>query len=173
MHRRLSQPSESDNAFSEYITDQTDMQYDDPAGANAKEGEKSDQRKPHHWRGYGRMAHISGDLPPRDSSSRWTRRAAGNMLYRLGKGAIIRAMTVPTACTTARSASLLDIVSCLSIGSGYVIYLISILTTETCLALDRSFLRKDFVAGAGSSDPARSPWLVMSAPWSLRPLRLQ
>ena len=40
-----SQPSESDNAFSEYIADQTDMQYDDPAGANAEEGEKSNQRK--------------------------------------------------------------------------------------------------------------------------------
>jgi hypothetical protein len=45
-------------------------------------------------------------------------------------------------------------------------YLISYLACEHFLALDRNFLRKDFVAKAGSSDPARSSRPIMPQPWS-------
>lgn len=77
-------------------------------------------------------------------------------------------MTVRIVCTTARIAWSIVTVSCPSIGLRYVYLLVSFnnLAYEVVLAMDRIFLRKDLVAGAGSGDPARPPWLIMSLPQS-------
>jgi hypothetical protein len=73
-------------------------------------------------------------------------------------GVISRAMTVPTACTTAGIVWSIAIVLCFSIGLRYedLSYRISNLIAEIHLALDRFILRKDFIAEPGSSDSARS-----------------
>ena|ERR1700679_1370060 len=83
--------------------------------------------------------------------------------------AISRATTAPTPCTTARIAWSSVIVSCPSIESRYVNLSYQQSANLVCdarLALDRFFLRKDFIAGAGPSDPARSPWPIMFLPRS-------
>jgi hypothetical protein len=124
----LSKHPESDNSesFSEYIETQADIQHNNPGEANTEgqDSEKPKQRKST------KLQIMEEWLSCRDSYLRELLRHDGRGEHdatscadcgNSGDFSCSPALTVPTACITARNAWLIIIVSCPSIASAYVI----------------------------------------------------